>query len=501
METAQLGIDVLGGVKLTNISELRVTLKITNLSNSYQLRHNLNLYHHIQVEKLIRTAAERLEIGSSVLRTNILTLTNELEKYRVDQLKIEDQPIHSSTQPLSEKERKEAVKFLSGKHLMKRTNDLIGQSGVIGEHTNRLLMYILFTSRKQANPLHCISFGSSGMGKTHLQSKVAELIPAEDKVEVTVLSANSFYYFDQRELQHKLILIEDMDGADGVLYPLRELQTKRRITKTVVHKDSKGRSRTIHIRVEGPVSVAGCTTREQVYEDNANRNFLLYIDESDTQDERIMDYQRSLSAGKINELDAEETRRFLQNVQRMLEPIKVINPYAELLKIPVSVFKRRRTNAHYLQFIEAVTFYHQHQRKRLIHEPSGKVYIESTLEDIEQANILMKDVLLQKSDAISRGCRTYFEQLKAYLQSKGETTFTNAEIRKTLRIAGTTLRRYHGQLLDGFYINRQGSKSKGYRYEIIDYEEYKALQTEVNSTLDNSLENIKRASEPNVSQS
>lgn len=32
-------------------------------------------------------------------------------------------------------------------------------------------------------------------------------------------------------------------------------------------------------------------TQEQVYEDNANRSFLIYIDESKEQDERIMAYQ------------------------------------------------------------------------------------------------------------------------------------------------------------------------------------------------------------------
>ena len=86
--------------------------------------------------------------------------------------------------------------------------------------------------------MHCISLGSSGTGKTHLQSKVAELIPEEDKIEMTVLSANAFYYFNRTELQNKLILIEDLDGAASVLYPLRELQSKKRITKTVVHKDA-----------------------------------------------------------------------------------------------------------------------------------------------------------------------------------------------------------------------------------------------------------------------
>ena len=71
----------------------------------------------------------------------------------------------------------------------------------------------------------------------------------------------------------------------------------------MVHKDSKGTTKTIHLTVEGPVSVAGCTTQESVYEDNSNRSFLLYIDESEAQDKKIMQYQRRASAGKINEHD------------------------------------------------------------------------------------------------------------------------------------------------------------------------------------------------------
>ena len=494
-ETQDISIDVLGGVRLNNLSELRVTLKLVNISNNYPLRHNLNLYHHSQVEKLIRTGAERLEMGSSIIRRAILTLTTELENYRVGEMEKTDE-VEIKAVSISEKEKKEAIKFLRSKNLMEITNQLIGASGVIGEEVNRVLMFLLFTSRKMSRPLHCISLGSSGVGKTYLQSKVADLMPPEDKVEVTALSTNALYYFNQSELRHKLILIEDMDGADGVLYPLRELQSKRSITKTIVHKDSRGRSRTIHIKVEGPVCVAGCTTKEQLYEDNANRSFLLHIDESEAQNELIMEHQRLLSAGKIEEGKTKETTTILQNIQRMLEPIKVVNPYAEQLRLPPSVFKPRRTNAHYLQFIEAVTFYHQHQREYKIKEDGGESYIETTIEDIEIANRLMKDALLQKSDGISGACRNYLEKLKCHLNQRAESTFNNAEIRRSLRIAGTTLRRYHRQLLDGFYIKRQGSKSKGYRYEITNMQEYQVLQKEIDTTLDDCLATIKDSGAP-----
>ena len=69
-------------------------------------------------------------------------------------------------------EREEAVQFLEQKDLLNQTNDLIGKSGVIGEETSRLLMYLIFTSRKREHPLHIISLGSSGIGKTYLQEKV-----------------------------------------------------------------------------------------------------------------------------------------------------------------------------------------------------------------------------------------------------------------------------------------------------------------------------------------
>lgn len=48
---------------------------------------------------------------------------------------------------LNKEEREEAIQFLEQKDLLSRTNELVGKSGVIGEETNRLLMYLIFTSK------------------------------------------------------------------------------------------------------------------------------------------------------------------------------------------------------------------------------------------------------------------------------------------------------------------------------------------------------------------
>lgn len=482
--TEYLEIHVLGGIKTTKLETLRITLSIQKPKSHNIIRHSIDLYNDNQTERLVRKTAERLEVGTTIVRRTLQELTRELESHRY--LLLEQQTALPQIKEMTASELRTAEAFLKKRNLLEKTNELIGKSGVIGEHTNRLLMYLIFTSRKTNNPLHCISLGSSGAGKTHLQSKVAELIPQEDKVEITVLSANAFYYFNRTELQHKLILIEDLDGAESVLYPLRELQSKKRITKTVVHKDAKGTTKTIHLTVEGPVSVAGCTTQESVYEDNSNRSFLLYIDESAEQDKRIMDYQRLASAGKIDEQGQLEASELLRNVQRVLKPIKVINPYAMHLELPGSVFKPRRTNGHYLQFIEAITFYKQCQRESKIDSQTGEMYIETTIEDIREANELIMDVLLRKSDIITGACRNYLEELK-----KQGTRFTALEMRRKLKVKKTTQWRYHQQLLENGHIKKVKKKGESLvRYEVTDPDEYRELEETIAKALQKCVDEI-----------
>ncbi len=488
-----LKLTTLGGIKLEGLDRMRVTIKMELKENARPpLRHNLDLYNDNQLEKLIRKTAERLEIGMNIIAASLSELTEQLENYRIEQIK-NKVPELPQKKILTKKQREEAEELLKSPNLLQTTNELIGKSGMIGEQTNRLLMYLIFTSRKLRQPLHIVSLGASGMGKTHLQEKVGELIPEEDKIEITTLSENAFYYFGQRELQNKLILIEDLDGAENVLYPLRELQSKKRISKTIAHKNTKGETRTIHLVVEGPVSVAGCTTQEQIYEDNANRSFLIYLDESKEQDKRIMEYQRKLSAGKVDREEENEAAELMRNCQRILEPIKIINPYAELLQIPEEVLKPRRTNNHYLQFIEVITYYHQFQREQKVNQSTGEVFIETTLEDIAEANKLLKEILLRKSDELTGACRNYFERLKQYLVGEQQKQFTNREISRLFRVSSTTVKRYHLDLFNSGYLKSTKQKgSKAYLYEVVSYEEYLELQKHVTTVLDDSLEQLQK---------
>ena len=284
----------------------------------------MDLYNDDQIEKLIRKASERLEISTNNIREALAELVDKLEKYRIEKLeKKVIETIQKKTLPQGRK--KVAISYLKSPDLLKRTNEDIGIAGVIGEETNRLLMYLVFTSRLMHSPLHIISLGASGSGKTYLQEKLAELIPDDHKLEITALSENALYYFDRTELKHKLIVIEDLDGADSdkALLAIRELMSKKIISKTIPIKDSKGNLKTITIKVEGPICLAGTTTQEGLYEDNANRSLLIYRDQSRKHYEAIMDYQRKLSAGVINKEEENRVKEKFKDIQRVLKPIAV----------------------------------------------------------------------------------------------------------------------------------------------------------------------------------
>jgi len=490
--TEHVQVEILGGIRLDRLDSLRVTLKLVCNDSRQALRHNLDLYNDIQVNKLIRRAAGKLELGMAAIMDVLENLTDELETYRLSEIKANQQEEVVKEKELTKQETTAAIKFLKQENLIEKTSEMIAQSGVVGEERNALLMYLIFTSRKRSTPLHIISLGASGTGKSHLQEKVAELIPEEDKIEITDLSENAFYYFERNQLQHKLILIEDLDGADTAFYPLRELQSKKRISKTIVKKLANGKTQTVQLVVEGPVSVAGCTTKEAIYEDNANRSFLIYIDDSKEQDEQIMNYQRQVSAGQIDTEQEDKVKELLKNTQRVLRPIKVINPYAPYLQIPIEVFKPRRTNNHYLQFVEAITFYHQRQREEKVNKQTGEIYIETTLEDIKIANDLMKEVLLRKSDLLTGACRKYFEKIKLYLIASEEKKFTNLSIGSAFRIPISTVKRYHGQLMSIGYL--RASKEKGSKtnyYQVVSYKEYQQMQESVTGALDELYKELK----------
>ena len=493
-EQENLIYSIIGGLALYPIDKMRVTLGLQRNDSQNKLhklrQSNLDLYNEEQLQRFIRTASEKLEVGTKQINYGIAELTELLEDYRKTKIE-ENKPKTEPKKVLTQFRKEELLKTLKRSDLLSHINSLIGKTGIVGEEKNRLVMWIVFTSRLMANPLHIVCLGASGTGKTYLQERVAELFPKEEKVSFTASTEQAFYYVGRTELKHRIVLIEDMDGANSVMYVLRELQSKSYVSKLVPIKDTKGNMQTKMLEVEGPICLSGTTTKERIYEDNANRSFLIYLDNSLEQQQGIMNRQRYVSAGEINQAQELATIEFLQDLQQMLRPIKVINPFATKLNIPQTVFKPLRTNAHYLQFIEAITFIHQWQRE-IKKDNQGTEYIETTLEDIALANELLKDILLAKSDELTKACRDFLEQVKDLLLKEKKVSFYKSDIRNAMRINPNTLKKYLQTLSFYGYIKTIGGDKykQGYEYEITNKEEYTHLKNSVETALDKALQEI-----------
>ena len=81
--------------------------------------------------------------------------------------------------------------------------------------------------------------------------------------------------------------------------------------------------------------------------------------------------------------------------------------------------------------------------------------------------------------------------LKAYLKANTQTTFTNAEIRRTLRINPSNQKRYMIQLQLAELIQRaKGDKRKGYVYEVMNYEDYETTNKQIETLLNTTLQRL-----------
>jgi len=490
-DNCELYFEILGGIKITGLDRMKVTLKVQHKEKINQPQwYSIDLYNQGQREQTVNNVAETYEVSAQTTTQTFINLITELENHRLQKMEAL-QPRPEIKPELTAGQRQQAMAELKKQNLLHRTNQLIGMTGITGEDQNRLIAYLVYTVRKQIIPLHVMFLGSSGSGKTWLQERISDLIPEEDKIEITQITENALYYFKQHELKNKLLLIEDLDGAAGVFYPLRELQTKRRISKTVTLKDSKGNLKTITLTVEGPVCVSGCTTKEKIYDDNANRCILLYTDQTKDQDRRINDYQTKIAGGEINLERERQYKELFKNMQRVLRPVTVINPFAKYIQLPEQVFKPRRTMTLLLGFIEAVTFYHQYQRE-VKKGNTGELYIETTISDIESAFTLLKDVLFSKSDELTKATRSFFELLKHHLTESNEQSFTPHQIRKAFRIEPRTLQRYIRELKQyGLIKTVSGFKHRrGFEYSVADGSEYSRLRSEIDGHLQAIIEKI-----------
>jgi ABC-type glutathione transport system ATPase component len=195
-----------------------------------------------------------------------------------EEIQVTEKKSAKSAQSARENKWQSATDFLQQKDLLKSLNQLIEKAGIIGEENSRLLLFLITISYLNKSPLHGIVQGSSGSGKTHIISRIADLMPQEDVLRFTRITESSLYNWGEFDLFQKIIIIEDLDGLkEDALYALREFISNQVLRSSVTIKDKKGNNKSSHKIVKGQFSSLSATTRGETYEDNMSRSFLLAV--------------------------------------------------------------------------------------------------------------------------------------------------------------------------------------------------------------------------------
>ncbi|TRX35072.1 CHC2 zinc finger domain-containing protein [Flavobacterium restrictum] len=381
-----------------------------------------------------------------------------------------------------------AIEFLKAKDLLKRLNAEIGKSGIVGEENSRLLLFLIIISYMNKSPIHGIVQGSSGSGKTHIIGSIADLMPGEDVLRFTRITESSLYNWGEFDLFRKIIIIEDLDGLkEEALYALRELISNQFLSSSVSMKDKKGNNKSTRKEVKGQFSSLSATTKGETYEDNMSRSFLIAVDESKEQTQRIITHQNKRNAGEIDPKEKQIVVAFIQQIVRSLKYYEVVNPYATKLQLPDKVHKIRRLNEMYQAVIKQVTFLNQYQREQTA---DGKLITK--IEDIEQATEILFESIVLKVDELDGSLRQFFERLKKYTKAK-DTEFTQREIRQEMNISKTQLQRFINSLLELEYIKYKGGFSnKGLKYVVDYWDNHQKLRAEIKDFLMLQIEELKK---------
>jgi hypothetical protein len=440
----------------------------------------LDLYSARARQAFTLTAAAELGLDEGVVKRDLGRVLLACEEHAETVIAAAQQP-KATEVVLSDGERSAALELLRDPNLVGRITADFAKVGVVGEATNCLVGYLAALSRKLDQPLAVIIQSTSAAGKSALMEAVLGLVPGEERVKFSAMTGQSLFYMGEADLAHKVLAVAEEEGASRAAYALKLLQSEGELSIASTGKDTaSGRLITHTYSVKGPTAIVLTTTAIDIDEELLNRCLVLTVDEGAAQTRAIHDRQRSKHT--LDGLLANDSREQLialhQNAQRLLEPVAVVNPFADRLTFADGSTRTRRDHVKYLTLIRVIALLHQHQRpKRTATTADGRTvaYIEATVGDIELANRLANDVLGQTLDELPPQTRRLLVVLDGVVTAEArlreidrqQVRFTRRQLREQLGWGDTQLKVHLARLVDfELVIAHRADSGGGLVYEL-----------------------------------
>jgi uncharacterized protein YjiS (DUF1127 family) len=166
-----------------------------------------------------------------------------------------------------------------------------------------------------------------------------------------------------------------------------------------------------------------------------------------------------------------------RNAQRLLRPLKVVNPHGEKLTFLDDRTRTRRDHKKYLTLIRTIALLHQHQRevKTRIERGRAVEYIEVTLGDIAAANRLAHEVLGRCLDDMPPQTRRLLALIQAMQQGRAKQTkgdgghWRRRDLRAACGWGDSALKLHLSRLVELEYViaRRDPEHLNGLLYELV----------------------------------
>jgi len=455
-------------------------LKVNLLVSKEECFHvdTFDLYQAKARAAFIKQAGLELGEAEDVLKHDLGRVLLKLEELQAAHLQAALKKEDKAPE-LSDAEQAAALALLQAPDLLERILADFDACGVVGEETNKLVGYLAAVSRQLDKPLAVLIQSSSAAGKSSLMDAVLALMPDEACVRYSAMTGQSLFYMGETNLKHKILAIAEEEGAAQASYALKLLQSDGQVSMASTGKDATTGLLTTHeYKVEGPVMLFLTTTAIDIDEELLNRCVVLTVNESREQTRAIhaLQRQRQTLEGMLADEDRDAILTLHRNAQRLLQPVKVVNPFADQLTFLDDKTRTRRDHMKYLSLIRAIAFLHQYQRPIHTVQHRGKAvrYIEVQPSDIATANRLAHDVLGRTLDELPPQTRKLLTCLHGWIKDECERLaikqadlrFTRRQVRELTGWGDTQLRVHLGRLVELEYVLEHG----GRRGQVFNYE-------------------------------
>lgn len=472
---------VRGWKKPANPESLRVNLLVHRPTDPDSRFHvdTLDLYAAKARAAFVKAAGIELGEAEEVLAHDLGRVLLKLEE--MQEAELAGTLAKDERPAMSASDQAEALALLKDPALMDHILADFATLGVVGEAVNIQTGYLACVSRLLDRPLAVIIQSSSAAGKSSLMDAVLSLMPADAQVRYSAMTGQSLFYMGETNLKHRILAIAEEEGASSAAYALKLLQSDGEVTIASTGKDaSTGNLVTQQYRVEGPVMLFLTTTAIDIDEELMNRCLVLTVDESREQTRAIHELQRRRQtlAGLLEEEDRAAVLALHRNAQMLLEPVHVVNPFADGLTFLDDKTRTRRDHMKYLTLIRAIALLHQHQRviKTVEHRGKALRYIEVSESDIALANRLAHEVLGRTLDELPPQTRRLLAHIHRWAGTECERLalrrtdlrFTRRRIRELTGWGDTQLKVHLGRLAELEYVLVHRAKAgQGHEYELL----------------------------------